>query len=104
MENQKAILLMKKETDFSPEPTGQIMRLPDPKPSIWHRLGFHTCIAMLEGGNLFTRVTARLSWKDRLRVLVSGRVMVAITIITEPECETKGSASRLSVLPPNYEG
>ena len=80
------------------------------KPSIWNRLGFHSCAAYLDDKDypdmanayIDTDVYAHLSWMDRIRILISGKVMVSLATKTNVIVERALSASKISVLPPNY--
>lgn len=51
---------------------------------------------------LKTTTTICLDWKDRLRVLLSGRLCVKSQIKTEVICRTAGTWSVTYVLPPRF--
>jgi hypothetical protein len=80
------------------------------KPTIWQRLGFGNCDAPYfdddqfgEGwapGQISTSVYAVLDWRDRLRVLISGRIKTATAIKTDHVVVQSYSACNFSVLPP----
>lgn len=80
------------------------------KPTIWNRLGFGTCSARIEDEDhpdlakayISSDTYAHFDWKDRLRILVSGKVMVSLATKTSVMVEKAISASKVSVLPPNY--
>ena len=80
--------------------------------TLWQRLGFGTCStpdmddledvegfapAYLESVNISV-----LDWRDRLRVLVSGKVMVVIAAKTDVVVRRAMSRGKISVLPPNH--
>lgn len=80
------------------------------KRTIWDRMGFGTCSARMEDEDhpdlaeayISTDVYSRFDWKDRLRILFSGKVMVSLATKTSVIVEKAVSASKVSVLPPNY--
>lgn len=80
------------------------------KPTIWNRLGFGTCDSRLEDNDfpdmaeafISTNVLVHFDIIDRLRILLSGKVMVAIATKTSVICEKAISTSNTSVLPPTY--
>lgn len=51
---------------------------------------------------LRTDVRSRLSWQDRLRLLISGECIVRIFTETDTQVETAQSESSFSVLPPRW--
>lgn len=76
---------------------------------LWSRLGFgHAHVerpADVEGfcgGYCMADVFSHLDWRDRLRVLVSGKVMVQTAMQTDVGVRKMRSVSTLKVLPPNY--
>lgn len=84
---------------------------PDYKPprrSIWERLGFGWCQPKIgfddddEAVHWYfgTTVVTHWDWKDRLRILISGKTLVRTAHRTEVEVERVRSASVSSVLPP----
>lgn len=84
---------------------GESARAPDESvlQRLWRRLGFSVpAWPEMEGGNLMTDVTAILGWTDRLRVLVSGQVMIRISTICQHSPGLVESESTLGVLPPPY--
>ena len=79
------------------------------KPDLWHRLGFRECGApMMEDeefpdlavGRMTTHTTIVLDWKDRLRLLVSGRLMCSMSQKTDVMVNTCVSRSQVSVMRP----
>ncbi len=83
--------------EITPTNTYKIIR-----PTIWQRLGFGTCLAPdVEPPRLATRIILVLDWRDRLRVLLSGRIMVAVGVEIDEPVRAKASLSRMSVLPPS---
>jgi hypothetical protein len=83
------------------------------KPTIWHRLGFgETSAPIIEDedyphlapGGMTTEVRICFDWKDRLRLLLTGWVMVAIRHKTVLPVEGQVvSTSSVSVMRPNWE-
>lgn len=79
------------------------------KPTFWQRLGFGECsehwMEDVEGyapAYLATSTITFLDWRDRLRVLISGKVMTASATKTDVVVARATTKSRFSVLPPNY--
>lgn len=80
------------------------------KPTIWHRLGFGECSAphleddqfddRFAPGQISTSVYGVLDWRDRLRVLISGRIKTATAIKTDVVVVQSYSECAFSVLPP----
>lgn len=80
------------------------------RPTIWQRLGFGTAHAprpdedeLLEGfapSWFIVGCYARLSWRARLRVLVSGNLMVETAVKTDVTVSRSLARSAISVLPP----
>jgi hypothetical protein len=77
------------------------------RPTIWDRLGFgHAFVPAPEDsegfatGCLTTESTIVLDWKDRLRVLLSGRVSHYLRTQTDVPVTTARSISDARVLPP----
>lgn len=81
------------------------------KPTIWQRLGFGECNAphladedfdpvIYSPGQISTSVYAVLDWRDRLRVLISGRIKTATAIKTDNMVVRSYSSCSFSVLPP----
>lgn len=74
------------------------------KPTIWHRLGFgHAGVADWEDANMAegaitTDVVVVLGWGDRLRLLITGRLHVAIRTKTEKTIDRAISKSAVRVL------
>lgn len=77
----------------------------------WSRLGFGTCAnpnpwdEEMEGfapSYLAVNTVAVFDVWDRLKILISGKVMVAASTKTDVIVHTAISASSVSVLPPNY--
>lgn len=54
----------------------------------------------LAAGYLVSRVVIRFDWKDRLRILVSGRVEVQVQTTTDVFVRAAVSKSVVNVLPP----
>lgn len=81
------------------------------KPTIWHRLGFGECRAprpdseeYLEGfapSWLIVGTRIHLDWKDRLRMLVTGNLMVECAVKTDATISKSQASSAVSVLPPS---
>jgi hypothetical protein len=86
------------------------------RPTIWHRLGFgmayvpppdedqerHLSEQGYCEGALVTDTFAHLDWKDRLRLLVSGRLMVHVRTQTDVMVRKSMSQSAVRVLPPGF--
>ena len=81
------------------------------RPTIWERLGFKECGAPwmkdedfpeLPPGRLITETNVYFDWKDRLRILMSGKVRVAVSTKSNVIVDTAISMSEVSVLPPNF--
>jgi hypothetical protein len=78
------------------------------KPSLayrfWRALGFGYARARFEpepeAGFAETKVRAVLCWKDRLRVLVSGKIEISCAHIIEPQPKRMETVSEFRVLPP----
>lgn len=77
-------------------------------PTIWQRLGFGGCSSPnlddvdddYAPGAIGIVTTVRFDWLDRLRILVSGNVMVNTRCRTDVIVERSMSRSAVSVLPP----
>lgn len=81
------------------------------KPTIWQRMGFGECAApplddedypAMAVGRLITETVIHLSWQDRIRMLVSGKLMSCVSQKTDigvTHCVSKASTS---VLPPSF--
>ena len=76
---------------------------------LWSRLGFGMCHVPApedtEGfapSYIVTGVISQLDWRDRIRALVSGKIMVETHTKTDVIVGKMESVSRISVLPPNY--
>lgn len=79
---------------------------------IWQWLGFGTCHAphfdeipdddpSWAPGRMITKTYVRFDWPDRLRILISGKIMVEIahkTSVTVPAAMSKSAVSVLSPL------
>jgi hypothetical protein len=83
----------------------------EPRFSIWCALGFgraHVDTPEDEigfaPGYLSTETTIFLDWKDRLRVLVSGRLHSSMKTQTDVFVEKAISRSSVRVLPPKWSG
>lgn len=84
------------------------------KPTIWQRLGFGECRAPrpddeehLEGyaPSWFMVVTrAHLDWKDRLRLLVTGNLMVECALKTDVAIGKSKASTAVSILRPCRKG
>lgn len=80
------------------------------KPTLWNRMGFNTCYASIEDADhpdlaeahITTHIFTHFDWRDRIRILLSGKIMTAIATKTSTPVEKAVSASKVSVLPPNY--
>jgi hypothetical protein len=82
-----------------------------PKFSLWRALGFGTCAAPRPGElaehpdwapSWFIITTrARLDWRDRLRVLVSGNLCIDQAVKTDVPIARSRSTSAISVEPPS---
>lgn len=81
------------------------------KANLWQRLGFGHCSAPYLGeerfetpqwapGQISTSAYAVLDWRDRLRVLISGRIKTATAIKTDVVVVQTYSECAFSVLPP----
>jgi len=80
------------------------------KRTIWHRLGYGSRRASRfddlddspewAPGHVVTEVRAYLDWRDRLRLLVSGRLMVEVTMKTDAPVMRSLSSSAIGVMPP----
>jgi hypothetical protein len=89
-----------------------------PRWSLWRWLGFGTCHARFADDDplnpeinpkspfvpsyMMTETVAVLDWKDRLRILVSGKLMVSVATRTDVIVFKCQSVSKVSVVPPNY--
>ena len=81
-------------------------------PTLWQRLGFGTCLPPnmddLEDAEGFapayleTGVINVLDRWDRLRVLISGKVLVVVATKTDVIVKRAVSRSNVSILPPDY--
>jgi hypothetical protein len=84
------------------------------RPTLWNRLGFGACAAHVPDhvdeapewapGALSTETRIVLDWRDRLRVLLSGRMMVSLKTKTDVPVRRALSVSSVSVLPPSFAG
>jgi hypothetical protein len=81
------------------------------KPTFWERLGFRECRARFddcEGGDGFapgymiTATVVSFDWRDRLRFIFSGKVMVSVATKTDKIVGLSQSVSEASILPPNH--
>lgn len=77
--------------------------------SIWRRLGFRDCVARynedVEGfapACLVVGTVCVLDWKDRLRVLISGKLRMEAAVKTDVIVNRSMARSCVSVLPPTY--
>ncbi len=80
------------------------------RPTIWQRLGFGSCgtpdmddLEDAEGfvvSYLITGVIVVLDWRDRLRVLISGKIEIVAATKTDVIVSKTLSRSKVSVLPP----
>lgn len=74
------------------------------KPTIWHRLGFgHAYIGPWHPENDDDKYTCSdivvvLDWKDRLRLLVTGRLSVALRVKTEHDAGRVEGRSAVKVM------
>ncbi len=80
---------------------------------LWRQLGFGTCGSPdpwpedLEGfyrGYMSMGVFAAWDWRDRLRILISGKTMANVSIKTNVRVDRIESATNCSVLPPGWRG
>lgn len=86
---------------------------PDRRPFIdrmWSRLGFGTAFAdradddlAYAPGYISTGVKVHFDWRDRLRILISGRVHVDCVTKTDVPVKHAYTNSCTSVLPPNHD-
>jgi hypothetical protein len=84
------------------------------KPTIWHRLGFGECSAprpdseeTLEGyapSWFIVGTRIHLGWQDRLRMLITGNLMVECAVKTDVAISKSKASSAVSVLPPFHDG
>jgi hypothetical protein len=81
--------------------------------TLWQRLGFGHAAVPREAlddrdgfapGALITRNTIYLDWRDRLRMLVTGRLELVVASKTDKVVGQAVSWSRVSVLPPEGRG
>jgi hypothetical protein len=79
------------------------------RPTIWNRLGFwHAFVPAPEDGEGFatgcmtTESTIVLDWKDRLRVLLSGRASHYLRTQTDVPVTTARTISDARILPPAW--
>lgn len=76
------------------------------RPTIWHRLGFGNAYVAPpeddEANSMVTVSTIVLDWKDRLRVLLSGRLSHFIRTQTDVQVIRAMSVSDAKVLPPKW--
>jgi hypothetical protein len=79
------------------------------KPTIWQRLGFGTCTveppapaAGFADGHITTQVFVKFGLADRIRVLLSGKIMVSAATATNVFVHTAVSTSKVSVLSPAH--
>lgn len=79
------------------------------KATLWQRLGFGACAAPyladedfpdMAQSRMVTDVVVNLSWPDRLRLLISGRLMVSIAQKTDVIVGRCVSKSKVGVLQP----
>jgi hypothetical protein len=80
------------------------------KRTIWQRLGFGTCQAPRPDEEedapgwapswFIVETRADLDWKDRLRVLVTGRLMIQSAIKTDVTISRSRATTAISILPP----
>ncbi|MDE2469422.1 MAG: hypothetical protein KGL35_11915 [Bradyrhizobium sp.] len=80
------------------------------KPTIWQRLGFGTCRAprpdvedeASEWAPAWHIVAVRihLDWKDRIRTLISGNLMVESCLQTDVPIGRSKAATEIGILPP----
>jgi hypothetical protein len=80
------------------------------RPTLWQRLGFGECHALRHDEDEYAEGFApswfivgtriRLDWKDRLRALVSGNLMVECACKTDAIIKKSRATSAVSVLPP----
>lgn len=75
----------------------------------WSWLGFRQCRAEfaeeVDGfapSYMTTTVYGRLNWSARMRLLISGKVMVSVATKTDKAIERAVSRSAISVLPPHH--
>lgn len=74
-------------------------------PTIWHRLGFHARYVPPwddDGHYLVTEVTIQFDWLDRLRLLVTGRVVLMTRSRTEVPAGKVESRSAVGVVGPGW--
>lgn len=80
-----------------------------PRPSIWKRLGFGVAAVPPEPdpypdgcveGAIVTDAIVFLDWRDRLRLLVSGRLNVVSRIVTDARVVFAVTSTSTSVLAP----
>jgi hypothetical protein len=80
------------------------------KPTIWHRLGFGEVSAprpeedeTIEGyapSWFIVGTRVHLDWRDRLRVLITGNLMVESAVKTDAVINKSYATSAVGVLPP----
>jgi len=89
----------------------QINGFYEEKRTIWSHLGFGTCSAFFEDddeddgfapGSLLTETFGHFDWRDRLRVLVSGKIMISARTKTDVPVDTAVTVSKVSILPPSW--
>lgn len=81
------------------------------RPSVWERLGFKGAYVPRPDADeqvpgyapswIICETFAYLDWRDRLRVLLSGRFMVQVALKTDVEVRRHSASSAVGVLPPD---
>ncbi len=81
------------------------------KPTFWQRIGFGECCApcmededypdFIEG-RMIVDTYIILSWPDRLRCFLSGKLICAMSMKTDVFVKKSVSTSKVSILPPNF--
>ena len=81
------------------------------RPTIWERLGFGACLAPrpdadehaegFEPSWIVCTTHVHLDWRDRLRVLVSGHLMVDLALKTDVPVKRHSASSVMGVMPPS---
>ena len=102
--------MMRVKTTRGPEIAGYYQAWRPWHERLWQRLGFGWCSAgdpwpEVEHGFSKRRLTVNthvhLCWPDRLRLLLSGRLLVAVVVRTDVPVARSQAASKTSVLPPS---